>query len=127
MVNLIDEMRPLFFKGTDHSISFKTRFYFFNYFNYFKNVLGIPDLAIPILEPMSISNITLDVTDASFVAILSNLQIRGLSKFITKSVTYESMQRSKFCLDMFDLRLTINSICIGPYLCNIDCIPIECK
>ena len=124
MVNLIDEMRPLFFKGTDHSISSKTSFYFFNYL---KNVLGIPDLAIPILEPMSISNITLDVTDASFVAILSNLQIRGLSKFITKSVTYESMQRSKLYQDMFDLQLTINPICIDPYFGNLDCILIKCK
>jgi len=64
LLDLVNGMRPLF-------------------------LTGIPYLDIPVLEPLSISNITLNVADAAFVAVLSNVQIRGLSKFVTKDLAYD--------------------------------------
>lgn len=55
-------------------------------FNFY-SLTGVPDLNLPVLEPMSISNIDFNVADGAFAAILSNMQIRGLSKFITRNLT----------------------------------------
>ena len=85
LLELLNDMAPLFLTGNKKLIHLKLH----TASNYLYTSIhtGIPDLSIPVLEPMAINNITFNVADGAFSTILSSLQIRGLSKFLTKNLT----------------------------------------
>lgn len=66
---------------------------------------GIPDINVPVLDPMFVSSITLRQGDLQ--STFSQLQIRGLSKFITNSVSADADAMTlRLRLTIPELRIT---------------------
>ena len=53
----------------------------------FADLTGITELNLPILEPLTIDSISIDLADASLSSHLSTVQMRGISKFVIENVT----------------------------------------
>jgi hypothetical protein len=48
---------------------------------------GLPEINLPVLEPLTIDSISIDLSDASLSSHLSNIQMRGISTFVIENVT----------------------------------------
>jgi len=66
---------------------------------------GIPEINVPILDPMSVD--AMNLIQGQFTSTFSQIQVRGLSKMITKSVTANADDMTmKVRLSFPELRIT---------------------